>query len=63
MLNLLNQFVAKWNREDEDTYHFRISVVKSGLRIAAGLFLLVGATFLAGVGLVVAELFGIVEEL
>ena len=63
MLNLLNLFVAKWNREDEDTYHFRVSVVKSALRIAAGLFLLVGVPFLAGVGLIVAELFGIVEEL
>lgn len=63
MLNLLNQFLAKWNREDDDTYHFRVSVVKSALRIAAGLFLLCGATFLAGVGVIVAELFGIIEEL
>lgn len=60
---MLQKLVEKWNRQDEDTFHFRVSVVKSGLRIAAGLFLLAGITFLAGLSFIAAEVLGIIEEL
>ena len=49
--------------KDTSKWHFRISIVKSGIRIAAGLRLIQGDVFGAGVLLIVAELLGIAEEL
>jgi hypothetical protein len=43
--------------------HQIISFVKSGFRIAAGVFLMFGFIATAGVWLVVAEILGILEEL
>ena len=43
--------------------HKQISLVKSGLRIIAGIELMVGNYFMCGVLLIVAELLGIAEEL
>ena len=63
MLFYVKRFVEKWKRLDHDTFHFRVSVAKSGLRIAAGLFLIFGGLFLAGVAFIAAEVLGVVEEL
>ena len=46
-----------------DQFHFRVSLVKSGLRIIAGVTLIAGSMFSAGVLLILAEILGIVEEL
>lgn len=43
--------------------HKQISLVKSGLRIIAGVELMIGNYFMAGILLIVAELLGIAEEL
>jgi hypothetical protein len=60
---MFQKFIDKWNRQDEDTFHFRVSIAKSSLRIAAGLFLVFGSLALAGLALIAAEILGIVEEL
>lgn len=57
------KLVDKWNRADDDQFHFRVSVAKSALRIAAGFFLIFGAWAFAGLAFIVAEVLGIVEEL
>jgi hypothetical protein len=44
-------------------WHFRISMVKSGMRIIAGICLLNGDLFKAGCLFVLAEILGIAEEL
>lgn len=49
--------------KDPSKWHFRISIVKSGMRIAAGLRLIQGDFFGAGVFLIIAEVLGIAEEL
>lgn len=43
--------------------HKKISLYKSGIRILAGLALITGSIVPAGVFLIVAEVFGIIEEL
>ena len=43
--------------------HFRISMVKSALRIAAGAGLIAGSLLICGVLLIAAEVLGIVEEM
>jgi hypothetical protein len=43
--------------------HQYISFAKSGLRIAAGVFLCGSALFVAGAFLIMAEVLGIAEEL
>jgi hypothetical protein len=60
---MFQKFIDKWNRQDDDTFHFRVSIAKSSLRIAAGLFLVFGSLALAGLALIAAEILGIVEEL
>lgn len=60
---MLQKLIDKWNRADEDQFHFRVSVAKSGLRIAAGILLIFGGIGLAGLALIAAEVLGIVEEL
>ena len=44
-------------------WHFRISIVKSGLRIGSGLQLIKGNLIPAGVLLIVAEVLGVLEEI
>ena len=43
--------------------HLQLSLVKSGVRILAGLALIFGSLWYCGVCLIVAELIGIAEEL
>jgi hypothetical protein len=50
-------------QQPDPKLHFRISMVKSGIRILAGIAFITGAPIIAGAFLIVAEIFGIVEEL
>lgn len=62
---MIDKLIEKWKREDEDTFHFRVSAFKSAARIAAGAAMCFGGgvvTF-AGIALIVAEVLGVVEEL
>ena len=43
--------------------HFYISMIKSGIRIFAGLCLVMGFFVLSGVSFIVAEVLGVVEEM
>jgi len=49
--------------KDTSKGHFYVSMVKSAVRVAAGVFLIQSNLFAAGALLIVAELLGIVEEL
>ena len=49
--------------KDPSRGHFYVSLVKSGLRIVAGVFLIGGNLLVAGSLLILAEGLGIVEEL
>jgi hypothetical protein len=55
----------KMNIQPKDTSrgHFYVSLVKSGLRIVAGVFLIDGNLLVAGSLLILAEGLGIIEEL
>ena len=48
---------------DPSKKHFYISLVKSAVRIVAGIFLVMGNFVLAGSFLIAAEGLGIIEEL
>ncbi len=48
---------------DTSRGHFYVSLVKSGIRIAAGFCLITGNLLMAGICLIFAEILGIVEEL
>ena len=48
---------------DTSRGHFYVSLVKSGLRIVAGIFLIDGNLLVAGSLLILAEGLGIIEEL
>lgn len=50
-------------KESHTNWHFRISIVKSVLRIIAGAALMSEHIVTAGCFLIVAEILGIVEEL
>ena len=50
-------------KESKTNWHFRISLIKSGLRVLAGLALILSDITLSGILFVGAELFGILEEL
>jgi uncharacterized membrane protein YphA (DoxX/SURF4 family) len=50
-------------KESKTNWHFRISIVKSILRIIAGIALVNGLLVPAGSFFVVAEILGIIEEL
>jgi hypothetical protein len=55
----------KIQNKDNRLGHFRVSLIKSGVRLIAGLSLcLTGSTLLniAGIDFIVAEILGIVEE-
>jgi len=49
--------------KDPSQGHFYVSLVKSGLRIVAGVFLIDGNLLVAGALLILAEGLGIIEEL
>ncbi len=49
--------------KDPSKWHFRISIVKSGIRIAAAFRLMQGDLIGAGVLFIVAEALGIAEEM
>ena len=49
--------------KDTSKGHFYVSLVKSGLRIGAGIALLRGQLITAGALFIAAEILGIVEEL
>ncbi len=51
------------NGKDPSVGHFYVSLVKSALRIAAGIALIFGSFFWCGLLLIIAEVLGIVEEL
>jgi hypothetical protein len=50
-------------KESKTNTHFWVSMVKSGVRIGAGIGLCLGDIWKAGVLLIIAEILGIVEEL
>jgi len=50
-------------KESKTNRHFTISLLKSGVRIFAGIVLATGGIMLAGVLIIVAEVLGILEEL
>ena len=49
--------------KDTSRGHFYASIVKSFIRIFAGMALIDGSLIIAGVSFIIAELLGIVEEL
>ena len=49
--------------KDTSKGHFYVSIVKSAIRIGAGCWLMQGNLLMAGVCLILAEVFGIFEEL
>jgi len=49
--------------KDTSKGHFYVSLAKSGIRIVAGVCLIGGNLVFAGVGFILAEVLGIVEEL
>ena len=49
--------------KDTSKGHFYVSIVKSGLRIVAGITLIYGLLVPAGALFILAEVLGIVEEL
>ena len=49
--------------QDTSKGHFYISLIKSGIRIIAGAYLVMGDFAIAGLLLITAELLGILEEM
>lgn len=49
--------------KDTSKGHFYVSIVKSGVRILAGIALMTGSLVTAGILLILAELLGILEEM
>ena len=49
--------------KDPSNKHFYVSLVKSVVRIVAGVCLISGNFVFAGIGFILAEVLGIVEEL
>lgn len=60
---MFQKLIDKWNTNDGDQFHFRVSIAKSALRIVAGLGLMFGMIAGAGLLLIAAEGLGVVEEL
>ncbi len=50
-------------KESKSNSHFWISLLKSGVRIGAGIGLCLGSIYEAGSLLIIAEILGIIEEL
>jgi len=51
------------SRESKTSWHFSISLIKSGFRIGAGFALIFGKLALSGSLFILAEILGILEEL
>jgi hypothetical protein len=49
--------------KDTSKGHFYVSLVKSAIRIVAGACLMAGFIWFAGLGFILAEMLGIVEEI
>ena len=49
--------------KDTSKGHFYVSIVKSAVRIAAGVTLIMGSLVVCGALIIIAELLGIVEEI
>ncbi len=49
--------------KDPGNRHFYISMIKSVIRFAAGVSLMIGSIYTAGLLLIAAEVFGVIEEL
>ena len=45
------------------TRHFKWRLVKSVIRVAAGVTLMLGCLYVSGALLIIAEVFGVVEEI
>lgn len=58
-----NKIMINIQPKDTSKGHFYVSLVKSGLRIVAGVALICGALVVAGAFFIAAEILGIVEEL
>ena len=50
-------------KESKTNWHFRISIIKSVIRMCAGVYLILGEPIAAGGLLIAAEILGVVEEL
>ena len=50
-------------KESKSNRHFTISILKSGVRMFAGIVLATGGITLAGILLIIAEILGIAEEI
>lgn len=50
-------------KESKSNSHFWVSLLKSGVRIAAGAMFCLGDIWKAGALLIIAEVLGIIEEL
>jgi len=50
-------------KESKTNWHFSLSIIKSVVRVMAGITLLNDQIVFAGALLIVAELFGILEEI
>lgn len=50
-------------KESKTNWHFRISLIKSVIRMCAGVYLILGDPIPAGALLIAAEILGVVEEL
>ena len=50
-------------KESKSNKHFTYSLIKSAIRVGAGVALIYGSLWYAGYCLILAELFGVVEEL
>ena len=55
--------ITAWNIYKEKLNHFNVSMAKSGLRILAGVSLILGSWVFAGVLVILAESLGILEEI
>jgi hypothetical protein len=60
---LFKELKEKFMKQPDPKLHFQISMLKSLIRISAGIGLLTGNLLVAGALLIGAELLGIVEEL
>jgi hypothetical protein len=50
-------------KESKTNWHFNVSLFKSCLRICAGAAIIMGDLVSGGVILIIAEIFGVIEEL
>jgi hypothetical protein len=50
-------------KESKTNWHFNVSLFKSCLRICAGAAIIMGDLVSGGVVLIIAEIFGVIEEL